>query len=106
MPFPWYLPPVALFGLVVLSRGVVTIGEKVAGMVCWGRLLPRLVVVVSAAAFLVLGAGVARVFALTVRQIKVQEREIELRTRVHVGRWLEEHVKPHETVFMEPVGYI
>jgi hypothetical protein len=43
---------------------------------------------------------------MTVRQIKAQERYIELGTRARVGRWLHDRVKPDDVVFLEPVGYI
>jgi hypothetical protein len=105
-PAPWYLPPATLCGTVVLSRGIVTLGEKAARLVGSGGLLPRVVVALAPACFLTLATGLTTIFALSVRQIKIQQEEIEFGTRAEIGRWLKPHLKPRETVFLEPVGYI
>jgi hypothetical protein len=97
--FPWYSPPAALFALVVLSRGVSTLGRALA------RAVPR-PDLVSRGLLAVVAAEMACVFVLTTRLIRIQEREVEMGNRAVIGRWLKERVRPQETVFVEPVGYI
>jgi hypothetical protein len=97
--FPWYLPPVTLCGLVVLARGPFFLAEK---CMCSARLAQ----VAAAAVLLLIGGEMAYVFRLTVEQMRIQQKEIEMGTRAQVGRWLKEHVSPGETVYLEALGYI
>ncbi len=39
-------------------------------------------------------------------QMKVQQEVIEFGNRADIGLWLNDHVGPRETIFLEPVGYI
>jgi hypothetical protein len=97
VPFPWYLPPVNLFGLVVLARAPGTVLAKL-GQSRFAR----------GAAWLVeagLVAGMAAIFLMGCYQMRIQQREIELGVRVPVGLWLAENVAPSETVYTEALGY-
>jgi hypothetical protein len=96
-PFPWYLPPVNLFGIVVLARSPATLIAKVGPTKA----------VRTAAAVLEVGlvAGMALIFLMGCRQIRIQQREIELGMRVPIGRWLAKNVAPTETVYCESLGY-
>ena len=95
--FPWYMPPVAVCGLLVLARAI----HRVASLSpptraqAWACGLGTLFLV----PMLIL-------YALTVIQIRIQQREIEFGTRVPIGLYLRENVKPNETVYLECLGYI
>jgi hypothetical protein len=46
------------------------------------------------------------VLQMTARQMKVQQQEIEWGERAEIGRWLRQHMRHGDTVYLEPVGYI
>jgi hypothetical protein len=96
---PWYCPPVALCGLVVLALGVFTLSEVLMRSLRGSR-------AVSIPVLLGVCAEMACVLAITARQMKLQEKEVEMGNRAAIGRWLKTQVQEHETVFLEPVGYI
>jgi hypothetical protein len=41
-----------------------------------------------------------------VRCVQIQQKEVEYGNRMHIGLWLNEHVRPGDTVFLDPLGYI
>jgi hypothetical protein len=45
-------------------------------------------------------------FALTWRQMTIQDRVIEMGHRRAIGEWLAKHVQKRESVYLEPFGYI
>jgi hypothetical protein len=96
-PFPWYLPPVNFFGLIVLARApgtlIATVGSTMAI-----RAIARL----SAAALV---AGMGAMFVMSCREMQIQQREIELGQRMPIGLWLAQNVAPSETVYSECLGY-
>ena len=95
----WYLPPVSMLGLVALVRGVPTIALEIQ------HRRPQSV----RFALVLLGllaAERALWFGQTAYQMRVQQTEIEMRTRAEVGKWLKDRVKPGERVYLEPLGYI
>jgi hypothetical protein len=111
LPFPWYLPPVTLFASITFSRGIVTLANSIAGSAAANGLVARASQARTALAlcclgFAILGVGVLAVLGMTVKQIYVQEHEIEMGNRREIGLWLKDHVHADETVFLEPIGYI
>jgi hypothetical protein len=97
--YPWYMPPVTLFGLVALASGLVNLAGAVA---FWKPAWRVLAVIVLLA--LVFERG--WLTSLLTREMKVQEELVEMGNRKRVGDWLSEHVRPGERVYLEPVGYI
>jgi hypothetical protein len=96
---PWYLPPVAAFGLLALAAG----GSACAGLSPHGRLPLRGL----ATAGLVLLAGASLwTLLMTARQLAIQQAEIEWGNRAAVGRWLRENVGDGQRVYVESLGYI
>ncbi len=92
-PFPWYFPPATLIGSIVLARGL---AGPTTSLRRWsGRIL-------------VLGlVGLLAVnWWFGVRCIRIQQKEVEYGNRMLIGLWLKDHVRPRETVFLEPLGYI
>jgi hypothetical protein len=101
MPMGWYYPPATMLGLLTLERAFANLVARSA--------LSRRQTLIKAVAVAVLGflaLGQVAIFALTTRQVKIQQAEIEIGTRAQVGLWLREHGKPTDTVFLEPLGYI
>jgi hypothetical protein len=96
-PFPWYLPAVNFFALIVLARAPATLQAN------WplARSFPALERLIGVG----LVAGTAGIFLLGCRQIQVHQREIEWGVRAKVGYWLADNVAPSETVYSESLGY-
>jgi hypothetical protein len=97
--FPWYTPPAGLCALIVLSRGVFTLARAIVRfrLLAPGFALGTLGILCCLTGY---------VFAITARTMRIQEKEIEMGNRATVGRWLGEHVRSSETVYLEPAGYI
>jgi hypothetical protein len=106
---PWYLPTVEVFGYL-------TAGLFFDQLLC---LLPKLpqprwaggwlchlskVMRKSAVALII---GQAAVTVCVARQLQVQQQLIENGVRRPIGLWLRDHARtPHDTVMLEPLGYI
>ena len=91
--YPWYLPPVAVAGLVALA-GVVEAGDR-GPRRAWTRGVAALVV-----------ALLAVQLGLTARLLAAQRRLVEDSVRAPVGGWLRRQVAPGERVMLEPLGWI
>lgn len=96
-PFPWYLPSVAVVGLVALARALATLHGR-------GGAPARRAAAALLGAVLVIGMG--RLLVQTSHQLRVQQRVIEDEVRTALGRWLRERVRPDERVFVECAGYV
>ena len=97
--YPWYMPPVAMFGVVALASGSLNLVGRVsiAGPALrWVGVLALLVLVIEQAYLL----------GLMSWEMKVQEAEIEMGHRKVIGEWLKTQVRPGERVYLEPLGYI
>jgi hypothetical protein len=106
---PWYLPTVEVFGYL-------TIGFFFDQLLClllnlpqprWadGRpgILPKLLRKAAVAVII----GQAALTVCVARQLQVQQRLIEDGLRRPIGLWLRDHARtPHDTVMLEPLGYI
>ncbi len=103
--FPWYFPPTALLGMVVLARGVPALAIAVKE-----RLPDDPIYTLSRApawaVLLALAVGQIALFGLTAREMKIHQQVVEMGNRARLGRWLGEHVRPGERVYLEPLGYI
>jgi hypothetical protein len=109
IPYPWYLPPVAVFGYLALgllfdqALGLASRVPPPTWMRAWSSTLTKSL---RAAAW-VLVAGQAVVTVCVARQMAVQQELIEDGLRRPIGLWLHEHAKtPGDTVLLEPLGYI
>lgn len=100
LQFPWYYPPVAFCGLVVLARALVTMAARIGATVSWPTRSS------IGLAFLAYVVGEIGLFGLTIRQIRIQQEEIETGHREQIGLWLRNRVRPGDAVFLEPLGYI
>lgn len=106
---PWYLPIVAVFGYL-------TIGLLFDQTLClamnfpqfgwnrgWFAHLPKIL------RFSAVGLVAAQlaVMVCVARQLQVQQSLIENGLRRPIGLWLHDHARtPHDTVMLEPLGYI
>jgi hypothetical protein len=93
--FPWYLPPLALFGSVTIARMCYAIVRRFAR---WRWPVYALVSVIPAV--------MAYEFVQTARQMRVQQLVIEDHGRKQIGLWLREHCRPGDLVVLESLGYI
>lgn len=100
-PFPWYLPPIGLCGLLTLACGIPTIAVALAR-----RIEPRLAWGLAGLALCGVLLGEFGVFRMTVRQVQAQQALIETGQREQIGLWLRNQVQANDSVFLEPVGYI
>jgi hypothetical protein len=105
----WYLPAVEVFGYLTIGflfDQVFSLATRLPELGWdrgWFRRLP-LVLRVSAAALI---AGQASVTVCVARQMAEQQELIENGIRRPIGMWLRDHARtPHDTVFLEPLGYI
>jgi hypothetical protein len=97
--FPWYCPPVAACGLVVLARAISSPAGS-AGSV------GRLVRAAALAGVVLVAVTSLWTFAMVARQMQIQQEEIEWGNRAELGRWLKDNVAPGERVYLECLGYI
>ncbi len=106
---PWYLPAVALFGYLTLGL----IFDQALSLAMrfpqlgwnrgWFAHLPK-ILRVSAVGLL---AGQLMVTICVARQLQAQQSLIENGVRRPIGLWLHDHARtPHDTVMLEPLGYI
>jgi hypothetical protein len=97
----WYLPPASLLGFLTIERAAANFMQGIA-------LSKRRMLITNASVALLsaLAVGQFAIFVLTTWEMKIQQSEIEWKTRAPVGTWLHEHGKPSDTVYLEPLGYI
>jgi hypothetical protein len=106
---PWYLPAVAVpgyltFGLLFDQTLGLAMKFPQLGWDCgWFAHLPKIL------RFSAVGivAGQLAVTICVARQLQVQQSLIEDGLRRPIGLWLRDHARtPHDTVMLEPLGYI
>jgi hypothetical protein len=103
--YPWYFPPAAMLGLVTLARGIPTLADAIKerfpqhGIYRQSKRL-------ALAALFIIALGQVTLFGLITRQMKIQEKEVEMGNRARIGIWLRENARPTESVYLEPLGYI
>lgn len=98
MIFPWYYVPCCAMGAVVLAR---VIGRSLGpDRARW----PRRTAAWAALCALVLGLGYETLYSMP--QLRLRQQLVEDGTRRGVGLWLRDHVRPGDSVFLEPIGYI
>jgi hypothetical protein len=96
---PWYFPAWALLAYFAVAGGIGTAWEALRQRQVW-----RWVVAAFAVALV---AAQAWLFVAVTFQLRTQQRMIEWGVRAPIGRSLKNSaLSPHETVFLEPLGYI
>ncbi len=103
--FPWYTVPPLMLGLVVLTRGVVTLTAAVGRWAPFDPVYGRRRAL-AVAVLLVLALRWAILAGFTGLEMKIQQKEIETGVRTKIGLWLKERVAPQEIIFTECFGYI
>ncbi len=97
-PFPWYLPPVAMLGIVTLVCGFFSLHA-----VMQDRIQARLTALIGLSAILAL---MTWEFAIVTYQMRLQETIIENGMRKKIGEWLHERIAKDDRVYLECLGYI
>jgi hypothetical protein len=95
--FPWYQPPVAMLGIVVVSLAIYDLVRRIPN-------LPPMPV--TRVIQLAIAAVSLYLFTATIAEIRIHQKEIEYGTRAQVGLYLREHAGKDETVYLEPLGYV
>jgi len=95
--FPWYYPPLAVLGLVAIVRGLFRLAALVS---------VRSATALAGVALSAIAVERACLFEMTVLEMSAQQTEIELGNRQRIGLWFREKLRPGETVYLEPIGYI
>jgi hypothetical protein len=98
-PYPWYMPPVAMLGLVVLTKGLFAYVDLF-------RKSPAASMAAAGLALALLIGERIWVFGSAAWQIHVHQAEVETGNREAVGHWLKDHVGAAERVYLEPSGYL
>jgi hypothetical protein len=95
-PYPWYYPPFAMIGSIVVVNGFLRLGSL------WER-RGRVVAVVALSIVFV---DASFLFMATVRQMQCQQALIETGLRKQIGLWLKENARRDDTIYLECLGYI
>jgi hypothetical protein len=96
--FPWYFIPCCVTGAIVLSR---VIGRSLGSGRAKG---PGWILAMAALAVLTLALGYQMDNSIPL--LRIRQDLVENGTRRNVGMWLRNHIRPGDTVFLEPIGYI
>jgi hypothetical protein len=107
--YPWYLPEVTFLSYITLGLifdQLLGLAEKLPQL-NWDRGWLRHSTVVLYGVATVFVACQAGLTVCVARQAQLQQRLIEDGIRRPIGLWLRAHAaSPHDTVFLEPLGYI
>jgi hypothetical protein len=110
-PVPWYVPTVTFLCVVVLALGLgqwLTLAARwreaaTAARAAAGRWFAR----AAGVAAVVVVLGTTSLTIAMARQAWLEMTLIEEGVRAAIGKWLRTEAKsPHETVFLEPLGFI
>lgn len=95
--YPWYFPPAAMLGLVAIVSGGAHLCRWL-NRSHWQRI--HLFAMATSFIFMV------SLYALTLRQVKLQQELVENGVRRQVGLWLKENTEDGDRIYLEPLGYI
>ncbi len=97
-PFPWYFPPAAMIGVIVVVRGVFTLSKRMK------KEENRVAVPVLC----LFGVFVLMTVNLVLAsyQMMLQQKYIENGTRRQVGEWIKHNTARTDTIYVEALGYI
>jgi hypothetical protein len=97
-PFPWYFPPAAMIGIIVMVRGVYTLSKHMR------KEENRVVVPVLClfGIFVIMSVN----FMLASYEMMLQQKYIENGTRRQVGEWLKKNSARTDRIYLEALGYI
>lgn len=98
--FPWYSPP---WGAIAS----LAVGCTLDALVAWAKArdFGWFVSGLRIAAAMIVAIQFA-MLAATTWEMRTQQRLIENTVRRPIGEWLRANARPHDTVFLEPLGYI
>lgn len=100
MVFPWYVPPLTLFGSLTLVSCVLGLNQRVSGRWIY------VVRTISCIFLTTLFGTLLFILIHSFREMKIQQTEVETGNRIQIGEWLRQNVKKDEIVYLEPIGYI
>jgi hypothetical protein len=95
-PYPWYYPPVAQMGAIILVCGLVRLASIPGRAGRW--IFSGITASLLGAAFATL---ILSAYAATIQQVVVEDK-----TRTQIGLWLKENGSPRDRVYIECLGYV
>ena len=97
-PYPWYFPPVAMIGIIVIVAGTFHLFNRIKDPVRQFRysLFVNSVILLLFIFILI----------MTSFQMRIQQNLIENNTRTALGKWLKKNIKQNDRIFLECLGYI
>ncbi len=102
--YPWYLCLPALLGFIAIGGLLAQLLDAVGRLKrpVFSKLLRGGLAVLGLA---LIGLNLWLTFA-SAQQLKFRQEVIETGSRRKIGEWLRVHASPHDTVFLEPLGYV
>jgi len=97
-PFPWYFPPAAMIGIIVVVRGIFTLSKRMKKE----ENRVAFPVLCLFGIFIIMSANLL----LASYEMMVQQKYIENGTRRQVGEWLKHNTAKTDRIYLEPLGYI
>ena len=97
-PYPWYFPPVAMIGYIAITAAIFSIFSHVQNSkraIIYPIVTTSIILIIS-----------IYIFMMTTFQMRIQQDLIENKTRTEIGKYLKEHAKPGDRIFLECLGYI
>lgn len=97
-PYPWYFPPAAMMGIIVIVRGFFTLSKHFKKEE-------------NRTAFPVLAIfGIFVIMSTTLvmssYEMMLQQKYIENGTRKKIGQWLKQNTAKNDRIYVEALGYI
>lgn len=97
-PFPWYFPPAAMLGIIVVVRGIYTLSKHMKKE----ENRVALPVLCLFGVFILMLVNLL----LTSYQMMLQQKYIETGTRRPIGEWLKNNTAKTDRIYVEALGYI
>ncbi|MCX6984954.1 MAG: hypothetical protein NT118_09435 [Lentisphaerae bacterium] len=97
-PYPWYFPPAAMIGIIVVVRGVFTLSKymkKEENRVAFP-------VLCLFGIFILMSVSLV----LSSYEMMLQQKYIENGTRRQIGEWLKHNTAKTDRIYVEALGYI
>lgn len=96
--YPWYFPPVALTGIIVIASATFSLFKNLKDLAVQKKYHIYTMTVIS----LVLFASLV----LNFLHMRIQQKEVEFGNRMQIGLWLKDNIRKNDRIYLECVGYI
>jgi hypothetical protein len=113
--YPWYLPPVAVFGYLTLALGLTHLAglraqagtpDGVPQAPSANRRGLRPLPIFAGGLLVLLCVGQLALYVFGAEVLAVRQAEVERGLRIPLALWLKERLQPGDRIYLEPLGYI